>query len=92
MAARRAMRPGLAFELVEWAEHQLVAVVAAFDPGVRVVRQVGGNLTLGAVEPDAQVAYFCSASCDRSSERQTVRRAAFQASPLSSRTGKRQSL
>ncbi len=47
---------GRPFELVERAEHQLVAVVASFDPGGWVVGQVGGDLTPGAIQPGGQIA------------------------------------
>ena len=75
---------GRPLDLVERAEHQLVAAVAAFDPGGWVAR--AGWQRLGARRGpacEARSPTSASASGDRSSERQTVRRAAFHASPLS---------
>ncbi len=49
-------KAGRALELVERAEHQLIAALTALDPGGRVAGQVGGHLAPGPVEACGQVA------------------------------------
>ena len=50
---------GRPFDLIERTDHQFVPAMAAFDPGRRIVRQVGGDLTPGAIQPGSEIAHFC---------------------------------
>ena len=58
MADCRAMRLGGRSILSSGLEHQFVTAISAFDPGGRIVGQVGGDLAPGAIQPGSKIAHL----------------------------------